>query len=90
MAIIHFTPKTFLRQTSNELLRTCFGRFGVLQDLPWTDLANHQIDPVYDGWQNLPEPQRLEIERMFEEAELLASEEGITAIIDEGTFHGLD
>lgn len=87
---IHYTPKVFLRQTSNQILQTCFARLGVLQELPWADLANHEIDPVYEGWQNLPEPQRLEIERTFEEAEALATEAGIKAIIDEGLFHGLN
>jgi hypothetical protein len=90
MATLHFTPRTFLRQTSNDRLRACFDRLGVLTDLPWSDLADHQIDVVYDGWQNLPEPQRIEIERVFEEAEALSSEDGIKAIIDEGTFHNLD
>lgn len=90
MATIHFTPRTFLRQTSNELLQACFGHLGVLQELPWSDLSNHDIECVYDGWQNLPEAQRIEIERTFEEAEALASEEGVKAIIDEGLFHGLD
>jgi hypothetical protein len=87
---VHYQPKTFLRQTSNSLLQACFGQIGVLQDLPWADLSEHQIDVVYDGWQNLPEQQRLEIERMFEDAEALANEEGLKAIIDEGTFHSLD
>ena len=86
----HYTPKTFLRQTSNDLLQACFGRVGALEELPWADLPNHEIDVVYDTWQDLPEPQRLEIERIFEEAEALANESGIRAIIDEGTFHGLD
>lgn len=87
---VHYQPKTFLRQTSNNLLQACFGQIGVLGDIPWADLSEHQIDVVYDGWQNLPEQQRLEIERMFEDAEALANEEGIKAIIDEGSFHGLD
>jgi hypothetical protein len=90
MAVIHFTPRTFLRQTSNSLLRACFGQFGVLQDLPWAEIPDHQIDVIYDQWQDLPDAQRIEIERTFEEAEALATEEGIKAIIDEGTFHGLD
>lgn len=87
---LQYTPRTFLRQTSNELLQACFQRVGVLQELPWTDLPNHQIDVIYDGWQNLPDAERLEVERTFEEAEALASVEGIKAIIDEGNFHGLD
>ncbi len=27
---IHYTPKTFLRQTSNDILQSCFGQLGVL------------------------------------------------------------
>lgn len=87
---LQYAPRTFLRQTSNELLQACFGRIGVLQDLPWNELPNHHIDVIYDGWQSLPDAERLEVERTFEEAEALASEAGIKTIIDEGTFHGLD
>ena len=47
---IHYTPKTFLRQTSNDLLQVCFGQLGVLQALPWGERANHQIDIIYDEW----------------------------------------
>jgi len=87
---VHYQPKTFLRQTSNSLLQARFGQLGVLQDITWADIEDHQIDVIYDRWQVLPEPQRLEIERTFEEAEALASEEGAKALIEEGTFHGLD
>jgi hypothetical protein len=31
----HYSPKTFLRQTSNDLLRQCFADKGALSDLPW-------------------------------------------------------
>ncbi|MSO37800.1 MAG: hypothetical protein EXQ69_06050 [Acidimicrobiia bacterium] len=87
---IHYTPKTFLRQTSNCMLQSCFNRIGALHDIPWSELSEHRIDVVYDGWQQLPDAQRLEIERGFEEAEALANEEGLKALIEEGQFHGLD
>ena len=90
MAAMHYTPRTFLRQTSNELLRARFDQIGVLTNIPWAELSNNEIDVVYDEWQNLPESQRLEIERTFEEAEALASEAGVKTLIEEGTFHGLD
>ena len=90
MATLHFTPRTFLRHTSNHLLRECFGNLGVLKNLPWNEFADHDIDLVYDSWQNLPDVKRLEAERMFEQTEALASEAGIKAIIDEGYFHGLN
>ena len=50
----------------------------------------HQVDIVYDAWQELPEAERVAIERRFEDADELANEQGIQAIIEEGQFHGLD
>jgi hypothetical protein len=85
---IHYTPKTFLRQTSNSTLEACFGKFGLLKNLPWAELTEHRIDVVFDEWQSLPSEQRLKIERAFEDAEDLANEDGLKALIDEGRFHG--
>ncbi len=86
----HYSPKTFLRQTSNAMLHACFNRHEALAGVAWNELAEHQIDVVYDGWQDLPEAQRLAIERIFEDAEELANEDGLKALIEEGQFHGLD
>ncbi|MEX1231118.1 MAG: hypothetical protein WEB58_12810 [Planctomycetaceae bacterium] len=86
----HYQPKTFLRQTSNTLLQSCFNTFNVLADVPWANLPEHQIEVVYDRWQELPDIQRVEIEQIFEDAEALADEYGVQCIIDEGIFHGLD
>lgn len=86
----HYAPKTFLRQTSNSLLQSCFGQQHALQDLPWADMPEHKIEIVYDAWQELPDGQRIAIERLFEDAEELANESGIQAIIEEGQFHGHD
>ena len=86
----HYSPKTFLRHTSNELLRACFTRQEALTDIAWEDIPRHNVDVVYDAWQTLPESQRTAIERQFEDAEELATEQGIQAIIEEGQFHGLD
>jgi hypothetical protein len=85
-----YSPKTFLRQTSNTLLRECFAEKGALIDVPWDELAEHEIDGVYDNWQVLPDEERIAFERCFEDTEDLATEQGIKAIIEEGQFHGLD
>ena len=87
---VQYTPKTFLRQTSNSTLRACFDKLGALVDLPWSETPEHKIEVVFDRWQNLPNDQRLEIERIFEDAEALANEEGLKTLIEEGQFHGLD
>jgi hypothetical protein len=86
----HYSPKTFLRQTCNAILQACFARHSALADVSWNDLSEHQGDVVYDRWQDLPESERLTIERVFEDAEELANEEGLKILIEEGQFHGLD
>jgi len=85
---LHYTPKTFLRETSNRLLKKCFN--GVLDDVDWESLPEHKIEVVYDKWQSLPEPERVAIERRFEDAEELNSDPGIRALIDECSYHGVD
>ncbi len=84
----HYAPKTFLRQVSNRLLKECFN--GLLDDVDWESLPEHRIEVVYDRWQQLPGPQRAAIERRFEDAEELNSDQGIQALIDECWFHGVD
>lgn len=84
----HYAPKTFLRQTSNRLLKECFN--GLLDDVDWDSLPEHRVDVVYDKWQLLPDQQRVAIERLFEDAEELNSEQGIQALVDECAFHGID
>ncbi len=86
----HYSPKTFLRHTSNALLRECFVSKGALTAVHWDGLAEHAIDGVYDNWQELPEDDRIAFERCFEDTDELANEQGIKALIEEGQFHGLD
>jgi len=83
----NYSPKTFLRQTSNAILKKCFEREGALADVSWNELPEHQVDVVYDRWQDLPEFQRLTVERVFEDAEELANEEGLKVLVEEGQFH---
>lgn len=46
--INHYSPKTFLRQTSNSLLQQCFARQGALTDVDWGELPEHNVEVVYD------------------------------------------
>lgn len=75
-------PRKFLRQISNALLKECFDLHDANLDIPWADLKDHEIDPIYDAWQELPGSIRGEIDRQFEEVESLASEQGIRALTD--------
>lgn len=87
---VHYQPKTFLRQTSNRILKEYFERFEGFKDFDWDQITEHEIDGTYACWQGLPEDQRLEVERTFEDVEGIANEEGMKALLDEGTFHELD
>lgn len=49
-----FTPKNFLRQTSNVLLRAFFTSHDALCDFPWSDTLEHQVEPIFKTWQALP------------------------------------
>ena len=84
----HYSPKTFLRQTSNTLLQACFNKHEALAGVAWNDLAEHQIDAIYDAWQELPAEQRVSIERRFEDADDLANELGIKYTKCAATLNG--
>ncbi len=86
----HYSPKTFLRQTSNSILQQCDARQRSLADVEWSNLPEHNVEVVYDKWQDLPVADRIGIERLFESPEELSNEQGIQAIIEEGQFHRLD
>jgi len=58
--------------------------------LNWGGLDPNDIEPIYEAWQALPEPQRAEIERWFRAVWALASKEGLRTVIEEGRFHDLD
>lgn len=51
----HYAPKSFLRDTSNRLLKECFKE---VLDVDWESLPEHKVDVVYDKWQKLPDQQR--------------------------------
>ncbi len=38
----HYSPKTFLRHTSNDLLRACFTRDEALTEIAWEDIPRDQ------------------------------------------------
>jgi hypothetical protein len=85
-----YSPKNFLRQVSNHLLRTFFAQRGVLTEIPWVLQRETKIEPIYDAWQGLPASQRSEIDRAFQAIHEMACPAGVQALIEEGTFHHLN
>jgi hypothetical protein len=82
-----YTPKLFLRQTPNDLLKVYFERRALLGDLDWEGLRETGVDPLYEAWQALDETTRGNVENDFRQIHDLATDEGVQALIEEGHFH---
>src|SRR5262249_11250286 len=49
-----------------------------------------EVNLIYEAWQRLPEPQRVEVERTFRVIDEMACEAGVKALVEEGQFQGVD
>jgi hypothetical protein len=78
-----FDPKRVLRQVSNSLLDDLFQTHGHEVELPWDELGQTQVDPIFDAWQALPDADRCAIEIVLQEVNEMATEDGVRAIIEE-------
>lgn len=85
-----YQPKRFFREVPNRLLKEYFQRRGVLASVPFDELRETQIDPIYQAWLDLTNDQRNELEQDFQEIDELATEAGSKAILDEARWHGED
>src|SRR5262249_31588455 len=86
----HYSPRSFLRQVPNQLLKEFFDRRGQLGHILWYLQGETEVERIYEAWQALPEPQRVEVERTFRAVEEMAGEPGIRALVEEGRSHGID
>lgn len=73
---VQYNPKHFLRQIPKRLLKEFFDRRKELTDLCWDELAEMNVDPVFEAWMRLPEPSRADVERSFRSVADLATPEG--------------
>ena len=79
-----FDPKRVLRQISNHLLQDLFLTHGQELDLPWEQLGETEVDPIFTEWQDLPEAECRAIEIVLHEVSDMASDdEGTRAILEE-------
>ena len=85
-----YSPKQFIRQVPNVLLKAFFDRRQELADVEWDELGEMDADPVFEAWQALPETNRNDVERWFRAIADLATAEGQQTLIEEGQFHGVD
>jgi len=79
----HFDPRKVLKQVSNQLLEEFFTRHNLLRDVPWKELTETDIEPVFDAWQRLPDAQRKEVQVILQDVNELADERGLSVMAEE-------
>ena len=68
-----FDPRKVLKQIANSLLREFFTRRGELADVPWDQLSEHRIEPVFAGWLALSDAKQREVQMIIRDVNELAS-----------------
>ncbi len=78
-----FDPKKTLKKISNRILKQFFASRDELLDVPWDDLSEHKIEPIYEAWQELGSKERSEVLRILQDVESLSNERGLTVLFEE-------
>jgi len=87
-----YSPKTFLRQTPNALLREYFAGRDLLADIDFGELGDTEVEPVMDAIESLSMKRRTLVEEDFRQINELACELGTRVLLEEGEsdFQGLE
>jgi len=83
-----YTPRHFLRQAPNGLLKTYFARRNELTGINWAMLGDgaKDKDMIYRAWHSLPPDRVRQAESEFRAIYQLATEDGIRIIIEEASI----
>jgi len=84
-----FDPRRVLRQISKALLRQFFERQGESLSVPWEEELAESVkaELAYQGWQQLPDEPRQEIQMLLRDLWQLADDRGMRVLTDELEFH---
>jgi len=83
-----YAPKSFFRAVPGKLLEQYFRERDVLEDVPFPELTQRNIEPLFNSWLALPNEKREELEADFRDIHALASVRGFDAIVDEARWPG--
>ncbi len=86
----NYSPKTFLRQAPNVILKEYFRRRGELTDIDFDGLTETQVDPIFEAMEAMPPSRTTAIETDFRQINELACPRGVEAILEEAAFRGKD
>jgi len=81
-----FDPRKTLKHIANPLLREFFTRRDELSDVPWDELTEHKIEPVFKAWQAMPEAKLLEVQIILRDINDLADHRGLAVLAEEITW----
>lgn len=84
---IQYSHKQFFRRTPNAYLATYFQSLSVDLDIDFTKIKESDVEAILIAFEKLPEAQQAEIEAQFQDVNALACEGGVTALVDEASFH---
>jgi len=78
-----FDPRKVLKHIANPLLREFFTRRGELDDVPWDELTEHKIEPVFEAWQALGEASQKQVQIILRDINELADHRGLAVLAEE-------
>lgn len=79
-----FDPRKVLKHIANPLLREFFvEKRGELEDVPWDELTEHKIEPVFEAWQALDEASKMQVQIILRDIYELADHRGLAVLAEE-------
>lgn len=85
-----YSPRNFMRQVSNDLLRRYFDARSIPMPIDWSELGETDIEPLWEAWTGLDSGVQEAADADFTDVNALATEAGRDVMIVEGGWHGLD
>ncbi|MCL4854734.1 MAG: hypothetical protein KJZ78_25520, partial [Bryobacteraceae bacterium] len=83
-------PRTVLRQVPNFLLARFFSPYASFAGFDWSRIRENRIEPVYERWQQVPDPERHQIGNRLRQVQALATPVGTATLIAAAQDAGVD
>jgi len=85
-----YDPRYVMKQVSNALLQDLFEGQMHTVDVPWDELKETQVEPIFEAWQAMEEESCLTVGLILHDVFEMANEVGVQAIFEVAKQHGHD
>jgi len=85
-----YTPRLVLRHVSNALLARYFGAGNLLAEIDFATPPETKVGPIYEAVQRLAPDDQARVGSDLLLVHSLADDQGLRAILDEATYHGIE